>query len=84
MTLRVGKPAPETTVEAYVRGEPQPQPISLPTLQGQWVVLFFYPRDFTFVCPTEIAAFGELAGEFSDRGCVVCGASTNTEFVHLN
>ena len=51
---------------------------------GKWKVVFFWPKDFTFVCPTEIAAFGELAGEFSDRGCAVYGASTDTEFVHLN
>jgi peroxiredoxin (alkyl hydroperoxide reductase subunit C) len=46
-------------------------------------VLFFWPKDFTFVCPTEIAAFGRLAGEFADRDAVVYGVSTDSEFVHL-
>ena len=50
---------------------------------GKWKVLFFWPKDFTFVCPTEIKAFGDLAGEFADRDTVLLGASTDTEFVHL-
>ncbi len=49
---------------------------------GKWLVVFFYPKDFTFVCPTEIAAFGELNEEFSDRDTQVLGASTDSEFVH--
>lgn len=51
---------------------------------GKWKVVFFWPKDFTFVCPTEIVAFGKLAGEFADRETVVYGASTDSEFVHLN
>jgi len=51
---------------------------------GKWKVVFFWPKDFTFICPTEIAAFGKLAGEFADRDTVVYGASTDSEFVHLN
>jgi alkyl hydroperoxide reductase subunit AhpC len=50
---------------------------------GKWKVVFFWPKDFTFVCPTEIAAFGKLAKEFNDRDTVVYGASTDSEFVHL-
>jgi alkyl hydroperoxide reductase subunit AhpC len=50
---------------------------------GRWRIIFFWPKDFTFVCPTEIAAFGKLNGEFADRDAVVYGASTDTEFVHL-
>ena len=50
---------------------------------GKWKVVFFWPKDFTFVCPTEIAAFGKLAGEFKDRDAVVYGVSTDSEFVHL-
>ncbi len=45
--------------------------------------MFFWPKDFTFVCPTEIAAFGKLNGEFNDRDAVVYGASIDSEFVHL-
>lgn len=50
---------------------------------GKWKVIFFWPKDFTFVCPTEIAAFGKLNREFSDRDAVVYGASIDSEFVHL-
>lgn len=52
-------------------------------LQGMWKVIFFWPKDFTFVCPTEIAAFGKLNGEFEDRDAKVLGVSTDSEFVHL-
>ena len=50
---------------------------------GKWKVLFFWPKDFTFVCPTEIAAFGKLNSEFDDRDAVLLGGSTDSEFVHL-
>jgi lipoyl-dependent peroxiredoxin subunit C len=49
----------------------------------KWKVYFFWPKDFTFVCPTEIAAFGKLNGEFADRDAQVLGGSTDSEFVHL-
>lgn len=49
---------------------------------GKWLVLFFYPKDFTFVCPTEIAAFGALNEEFKDRDTQLLGGSTDSEFVH--
>ena len=51
---------------------------------GQWKIVFFWPKDFTFICPTEIAAFGKLNTEFNDRDAVVYGVSTDSEFVHLN
>ena len=50
---------------------------------GKWKVIFFWPKDFTFVCPTEIAAFGKLNGDFNDRDAVIYGVSTDSEFVHL-
>jgi len=50
---------------------------------GQWKVIFFYPKDFTFVCPTEIAEFARLGREFADRDAVVLGGSTDNEFVKL-
>jgi peroxiredoxin (alkyl hydroperoxide reductase subunit C) len=50
---------------------------------GKWLVIFFWPKDFTFVCPTEIAAFGKLNGDFADRDAVLVGASVDSEFVHL-
>src|SRR5919202_469947 len=51
---------------------------------GKWKVVFFWPKDFTFVCPTEIVAFGKLARDFADRDAVVYGVSIDSEFVHLN
>jgi peroxiredoxin (alkyl hydroperoxide reductase subunit C) len=51
--------------------------------KGKWKVYFFWPKDFTFVCPTEIAAFGKLNGDFADRDTQVLGGSTDSEFVHL-
>lgn len=51
--------------------------------QGQWKVFFFWPKDFTFVCPTEISGFGKLNNDFQDRNTQLIGASTDSEFVHL-
>ncbi|MBL6785054.1 MAG: peroxiredoxin [Rickettsiales bacterium] len=51
--------------------------------EGKWKVLFFYPKDFTFICPTEIIAFDELNEEFADRDTQLIGISTDSEFVHL-
>jgi lipoyl-dependent peroxiredoxin subunit C len=50
---------------------------------GKWRVVFFWPKDFTFVCPTEIAAFGKLNDEFADRDAQVLGVSIDSEFVHF-
>lgn len=50
---------------------------------GKWVVLFFYPKDFTFVCPTEIIAFSDAAAAFAEKDCAVIGASTDSAEVHL-
>ncbi|MGK8523233.1 peroxiredoxin [Nocardia asteroides] len=50
---------------------------------GKWRIIFFWPKDFTFVCPTEIAAFGKLNEEFEDRDAQVLGASVDNEFVHF-
>ena len=82
MSIQIGKPAPDLTVDAYVRGESEPQRISLDDYRGKWVVLFFYPRDFTFVCPTEIQAFASLSGAFGQESAVVLGASTDSYHSH--
>ncbi len=50
---------------------------------GKWKVVFFYPKDFTFVCPTEIAEFARLSGDFADRDAIVLGGSTDNEFCKL-
>ena len=57
--------------------------VSNETYKGKWLVVFFWPMDFTFICPTEIAEFGKRAGDFADRDAQVLGASTDTHFVHL-
>lgn len=51
--------------------------------EGKWLVVFFYPKDFTFVCPTEIKGFGDLNKEFKERDTQVLSVSTDSEFVHL-
>jgi peroxiredoxin (alkyl hydroperoxide reductase subunit C) len=50
---------------------------------GKWLVVFFWPKDFTFVCPTEIAEFARLERDFAERGAQVLGASTDSEYAHL-
>jgi len=82
MALRVGQPIPDHTVQAYIRGEGSPSEFDLSSHHGQWVVLFFYPRDFTFICPTELAAFAERHDDFLDERAVVIGASTDSYFSH--
>ena len=57
--------------------------ISSGDYEGKWRVVFFWPKDFTFVCPTEIAAFGKLNEEFADRDAQVLGVSVDSEFVHF-
>jgi peroxiredoxin (alkyl hydroperoxide reductase subunit C) len=83
--LGVGDRFPEFDLKAVVGGE---APAAFARLQretfpDQWLVVFFWPKDFTFVCPTEIAAFGRLAEEFRTRGAALLGVSTDTEYVHL-
>lgn len=57
--------------------------ISNKDIEGKWAVMFWWPKDFTFVCPTEIAEFNTNFSNFSDRDTVLLGASTDSEFVHL-
>src|SRR5262245_13525671 len=82
MALRVGQPVPDHSVQAWVRGERAPTELALSDHRGKWVVLFFYPRDFTFICPTELAAFAERHDDFLDDRAVVIGASTDSYFSH--
>ncbi|KZL26109.1 MULTISPECIES: peroxiredoxin [unclassified Pseudovibrio] len=64
-------------------GESAFEAITEKSFEGKWKVIFFYPKDFTFVCPTEIAEFARLAGEFEDRDAVVLGGSSDNEFCKL-
>lgn len=81
MTIQVGQPAPEFTADAVVDGEFKR--VSLSDYKGKKVVLFFYPLDFTFVCPTEIVAFQDQLADFQDRNTVVIGCSIDSKFSHL-
>ncbi len=84
--LGVGQAFPKYAVKATVSTDKDLSKafvdIDENTYDGKWKVYFFWPKDFTFVCPTEIAAFGKLNGEFADRDCQVLGGSTDSEFVH--
>ncbi|XP_013181316.1 PREDICTED: peroxiredoxin 1 isoform X3 [Papilio xuthus] len=81
MPLQLTKPAPQFKTTAVVNGEFKD--ISLSDYKGKYVVLFFYPLDFTFVCPTEIIAFSERADDFRKINCEVVAASTDSHFTHL-
>ena len=83
--LGIGKQFPEYRLNAVVSTDQSKafQSIETSTHAGKWRVIFFWPMDFTFVCPTEIAAFGKLEKEFRARDAQLLGASTDSEFVHL-
>ena len=84
MGVLVGKKAPSFKAAAVVNGGEIVNDFSLDQYLGKnHVVFFFYPKDFTFVCPTEIAEFNKSYDEFRDRDAVLIGASTDSEFVHL-
>lgn len=77
----VGQKAPEFEVTAVVDG--QFKPVKLADYKGKFVVLFFYPLDYTFVCPTEITAFADAYDQFKKLGAEVLAASVDSQFVHL-
>jgi peroxiredoxin (alkyl hydroperoxide reductase subunit C) len=83
--LTVGDRFPAFSLRAVVASEPEKAfaQIRHDSHPGRWLVVFFWPKDFTFVCPTEIEAFGRLTPEFEARGAQVLGASTDSEYVHL-
>lgn len=83
--LGVGETFPEFSVKATVSSELKSafRDVTNESYPGKWKVYFFWPKDFTFVCPTEIAAFAKLNGEFADRDTQLLGGSTDSEFVHL-
>jgi len=89
--LTVGQKIPEFSVVTVKPGFNNPEDngvsafevITQQSFPGKWKVLYFYPKDFTFVCPTEIVEFAKLNEEFADRDAVVLGGSTDNEFVKL-
>jgi peroxiredoxin (alkyl hydroperoxide reductase subunit C) len=82
MAVLVGKPAPDFTVTTLF-GNNEIKPLSLSGYKGKYVVLFFYPLDFTFVCPSELIAFDHRLAEFKKRNVEVIGCSIDSEFTHL-
>jgi len=80
-SLRVGQQAPDFTATAVV--DQEFKSIQLSDYRGKYVVLFFYPLDFTFVCPTEITAFSDRYEEFKKLSTEVLGVSVDSEFSHL-
>ncbi|HVK15590.1 MAG TPA: peroxiredoxin [Fimbriiglobus sp.] len=81
MPAQVQKEAPDFTATAVVNEEFKQ--VKLSDYRGKYVVLFFYPLDFTFVCPTEIVAFSDRVAEFEKRDCQVLGCSIDSQFSHL-
>lgn len=80
MSHFVGKPAPDFTAEAFVN--PKVTKLSLKSLRGKWVVLAFYPADFTFICPTELGELADNYDTFKKMNTEIVSVSTDTAFVH--
>ncbi len=81
----IGRKFPDFSLTGVVSTDARQafQPLSLGSFPDKWKVIFFWPKDFTFVCPTEIAAFGKLEKEFRARDAQLLGVSTDSEYVHL-
>ena len=82
MSALVTKPAPDFTATA-VMPDNLFQELTLSSYRGKYVVLFFYPLDFTFVCPSEIIAFDKALGKFKKKNTEVIGVSVDSQFTHL-
>ena len=82
MSVLVTKPAPDFKAQA-VMPDGSFKEVSLADYKGKYVLLFFYPLDFTFVCPTEIIAFSDRADEFAKLGVQILGCSIDSQFTHL-
>lgn len=84
-SAKVGMPAPGFSLEAVVGTVPGKEfrTVNLADFRGKWLVLFFYPADFTFVCPTEITGFNSALEKFRELGAEVIGASTDSKWSHL-
>lgn len=81
---KIGAPAPHFSLPVFDPAEPDnsQKTRSLTDYKGRWLAFFFYPMDFTFVCPTEILAFADRKAEFDEIGCEILGCSTDTYFTH--
>lgn len=83
MSSLVSKQAPDFTATAVLGDNSFDGEFKLSNYRGKYVILFFYPLDFTFVCPTEIIAFNEKLDQFHARNCEIIGVSTDSQFSHL-
>lgn len=81
-TRLVGKPAPDFSMEVVTGDGKEFKKVSLSDYRGKWLVLFFYPLDFTFVCPTEITALSDAADIFRDLDTEILGVSTDSVYSH--
>ncbi|MCX7020536.1 MAG: peroxiredoxin [bacterium] len=80
--ITVGQKCPDFEVAA-LKGEDVTSKVKLSDYEGKWLCLYFYPLDFTFVCPTEIKAFSDAAPDFEDRNCAILGGSCDSVYSHL-
>ncbi|MFS8580915.1 MAG: peroxiredoxin, partial [Novibacillus thermophilus] len=78
----VGLPAPDFEMESTKDLDNLDEPVRLSDYRGKWLVLFFYPRDFTFVCPTEITALSDRYDEFAELDADILGVSTDSKYSH--
>jgi peroxiredoxin (alkyl hydroperoxide reductase subunit C) len=83
--IRIGQPFPDYSLTGVVSNDMDRafRTFDQGSDPGRWKIFFFWPKDFTFVCPTEIAAFGRLESQFRDRDAQLYGVSTDSDFVHL-
>lgn len=83
--ITIGEKFPSFSLKGVVTSDIETafQDIKSSSYPNQWLAIFFWPKDFTFVCPTEIAEFGTLQPEFKERNTQLLGVSTDSEFVHL-
>ncbi|MCE9590695.1 MAG: peroxiredoxin [Planctomycetes bacterium] len=82
MAVQVGSPAPKFKAQAYLASNDSFKEVSLDDYKDKWLVLYFYPLDFTFVCPTEIVTFDKHVGDFKDRGAEVVACSIDSQYSH--
>ncbi|MBM3204407.1 peroxiredoxin [Candidatus Uhrbacteria bacterium] len=83
--IHIGKPAPTFEgVTTYQKGKSDFVKVSLADYKGKWLVLFFYPRDFTFICPTELKGFAKQKADFQTLNAEILAASTDSEWSHKN
>ena len=82
MAVQIGSPAPKFKAQSYLAVKDEIKEISLDDYKDKWVVLYFYPLDFTFVCPTEIVSFDKHTGDFADRNTALIGCSIDSQYSH--